>query len=170
MTEQEREREHIAVGRLRDLAGSLSGDVWQIEADDFGVQVIAKRKSGEEVPLVKFGKRASSDEVRLISNALPHLLMFLGLLDRAADRIRSLDTGSSKNFAAQASMLLSNGAFQRFLCERTGEPVNDKDSADRALKGELKISSKKQINAEPVAREAFLALRAEFEAWKGAPA
>ncbi|MBX9456147.1 MAG: hypothetical protein KL863_09050 [Rhizobium sp.] len=73
----------------------------------------------------------------------------------------------TKDYAAQASLLLVNPVFQRFLSEqRDGKVVDDKDTADAALKALLGIESKKQINAKDAARAAWLDLRARFSAYE----
>lgn len=181
--DRQRAYEATKLRRLSDVADRAAGDAWLIEADDRGMFVVSERFDGTRVTVCKFGQQANDDEIRLISEALESLMFFLPMIDRAAKRVRELDEriraleaeleaarsgpAKPKDYAAQASMLLSNGAFQRFLSERRdGEVVDEKDSADAALKDALGIQSKREINNDDRAREAWLSMRAEFEAWK----
>lgn len=174
--------------RLTDLADRAAADEWEIEDDDLGTRVYVRRFDGSGAVICHFTRHATDDEITLISGALDHLTFFLPLIARASTRIRDLvetianleaefnalksapdasKVGKPKDFAAQASMLLVNPVFQRFLGElRDGEVVDDKDTADAALKAVLGITSKKQINAEDGARAAFLNLRAAFSVWE----
>ena len=75
--------------------------------------------------------------------------------------------GKWPDYAAQVSMLLVDVLFQRFLSEiGGGEVVDDKDAADRVLKEQLGIGSKKQLNTEDAARAAWIDFRARFDVWK----
>ncbi|MGV1833092.1 hypothetical protein [Agrobacterium vitis] len=120
---------------------------------------------------------ALHDERDLICGALDHLRLFLRLVDRAAIAVRDLRgelaTHNSQpaarhnkpNHAAQASILLSHAAFHQFLSETGGGcVVDDKDTADAALKDRLGITSKKQINEDDRVRAAWLSLYGEYEA------
>lgn len=176
--------------RLTDLADRIAADQWEIEDDDRGTRVYASRFDGSEAVICGFTRHARDDEVTLISGALDHLTFFLPLISRASTRIREQDAiiarleselaalkdepatderpaDKAKDYAAQASMLLVKPVFQRFLSEqRDGEVVDDKDTADRVLKEQLGIESKKQINSDDAARSAWLDLRARFSAFE----
>ena len=182
--------------RLTDLADRVAADEWSLDTYDGGARVYVKRFNGRHGVICTFSRLATDDDVTLISGALDHLTFLLPIIARAARRFRDQeatiaelraaldeleasvarlestgpDPASSdkpKDYAAQASMLLVDRVFQRFLSEHFhGEVIDTKDAADAALKSLIGIDSKKQINVEEVARAAFLDLRARFSAWK----
>lgn len=188
MTEQEAEQkrrdERKKLGRLREMAALMKNDLWLVDHDDRGTQVVTRRAGGQEASVCLFSRRASSDETRLISNALPNLLFLIDLYDRAIARVRVLSVELQEaeqvrgappqrqgDFAAQAAMMLPTVLFQQFLEEKTGKVIVDAAGADIALKMLLTIKSKREINEDGEARGRFFDLRAEFDAWKrGAPA
>lgn len=177
--------------RYRAIADPIAADEWTLE-HGFGKQWISSRRfDGTDVVICEITGHARRDEINLLAAALDTLTFFLPMFDRAAARTRELmahvdrleaelaamkgdghapaapAADRPKDYAAQASMLLVNPVFQRFLSEqRDGEVVDDKDTADAALKALLGIESKKQINAEDAARAAFLDLRARFSAFE----
>jgi hypothetical protein len=172
---QQRDREKVAINRLRANADRRSDDTWTVEDCGGALRLIVRRSTGEDAHVATIHPDALDDERDLICGALGNLLLFLRLFDRAADTVRDLNRQlrrgqaqqQQKNYSAQAAMLLSDRAFQRFLESKgAGGPVRDKGSADTRLKSLLAISSKSQINTVERAQAAFLALRGEFEAWK----
>jgi hypothetical protein len=170
-----RVREKAAIDRLRGISEMQKGDDWTIEASGNSVRVIVCRATGEDALICAIHADALDSERELICGAFDNLSFFLRLFDRAAGAVRELKRqidrqdvkAQEKNYSAQAAMLLSDRSFQRFLeIKGAGGPVRDKASADTRLKSLLAISSKRQINADERACRAFLALRADFEAWK----
>lgn len=142
------------------------------------MRLIVQRSSGEDAHVATIHADALDDERDILCGGLDNLLLFLRLFDRAAAKVRDLcgelqaqqnsqpvSQHNKPNHAAQASILLSKPAFQRFLTETGRAAVSDKDSADAALKARLGITSKKQINEDDRARSAWLSLHGEFEAW-----
>ncbi|WP_429925014.1 hypothetical protein ACQY1H_06515 [Agrobacterium vitis] len=178
MHDVNRQREVSTVNRLKGSAERLNDDVWTLEADRGGMRLVVYRLMGEQVHIATIHPAASHDERDLICGALDHLRLFLRLVDRAAIAVRDLRqelavqnhspalARKMPNHAAQASILLSHAAFHRFLSETGGgRVVDDKDSADAALKDRLGITSKKQINEDDRVRAAWLSLFGEYEAW-----
>ncbi|XUP58676.1 hypothetical protein FS819_006075 [Allorhizobium sp. Av2] len=178
MHDVNRQREASTVNRLKGSAERLNDDVWTLEADRGGLRLVVHRLMGEQVHIATIHPAALHDERDLICGALDHLRLFLRLVDRAAIAVRDLRgelaTRNSQpaaqqhkpNHSAQASILLSHAAFHRFLSEANGgSVVDDKDSADAALKDRLGITSKKQINEDDRVRAAWLSLFGEYEAW-----
>lgn len=170
-----KDRERVAINRLRAVADRRFGDVWTVEDRGGALRVIVRRSTGEDAHVATIHAGALDDERDLMCGALGNLLLFLRLFDRAAHTVRDLkgqlERGrakeNQKNYSAQAARLLSDRVFQRFLEGKgAGGPVRDKGSADTRLKSLLAISSKSQINTVERARAAFLALRGEFDAWK----
>ncbi|WP_429929936.1 hypothetical protein [Agrobacterium vitis] len=154
MQDVNRQREASTVNRLKGSAERLNDDVWTLEATRDGLRLIVQRPDGEQVHIATIHPTALHDERDLICGALDHLRLFLRLVDRAAIAVRDLRgelaTHNSQpaarhnkpNHAAQASILLSHAAFHRFLSETGGSVVDDKDTADAALKDRLGITSK----------------------------
>lgn len=169
------DREKAKLARLADIADRLAGDVWHVDADGDKIRLISRRSTGEEALLLTLHSDALQDEVDLITGAVDHLFLFLGLRSRAVETVRSLRAeiermkrkATEKDFAAQASMLLSDRSFQRFLETRgIGGSVRDKTAADTRLKSLIAIRSKREINTDERARKAFLQLRGDYELWK----
>ncbi|MGV1949283.1 hypothetical protein ACQZ44_00545 [Agrobacterium vitis] len=179
MQDVNRQREVSTVNRLKGSAERLNDDVWTLEADRGGLRLVVHRLMGEQVHIATIHPVALHDERDLICGALDHLRLFLRLFDRASVAVRDLRgeleaqhnsqpaaRQHKPNHAAQASILLSHAAFHRFLSETSdGCVVDDKDTADAALKGRLGITSKKQINEDDRVRAAWLSLFGEYEAW-----
>ncbi|BCH58695.1 hypothetical protein RvVAR0630_13190 [Agrobacterium vitis] len=175
---QRRHREVATVNRLRGSAERLQKDAWTLEATRDGLRLIVQRPDGELAHIATIHRNALHDERDLLCGALDHLRMFLHLFDRAAIAVRDLRqelevqshspalARKMPNHSAQASILLSHAAFHRFLSETGGGcVVDDKDTADAALKDRLGITSKKQINEDDRVRAAWLSLFGEYEAW-----
>ncbi|MVA72115.1 hypothetical protein GOZ81_13655 [Agrobacterium vitis] len=178
MQDVNRHREASTVNRLKGSAERLNDDVWTLEADRGGLRLVVHRLMGEQVHIATIHPTALHDERDLICGALDHLRLFLRLVDRAAIAVRDLRqelavqshspalARKMPNHSAQASILLSHAAFHRFLSETGGGcVVDDKDTADAAIKDRLGITSKKQINEDDRVRAAWLSLFGEYEAW-----
>lgn len=71
------------------------------------------------------------------------------------------------DFAAVADLLCSEPLFHRFLERRDQtRAIYNHDHAESVLKSLLGISSKTQLNTDERAQSVFIALRADFDAWK----
>jgi hypothetical protein len=103
------------------------------------------------------------------------ILFLLGLLRRAADKIRKLtpedkrqeeQAKASGNFSAECAMKCDDQAFRRFLLEKkAAKDVTDSTRVASHVRYLLKIDSRSEINHSAEARNRWLDLRAEFEAW-----
>lgn len=171
----DREREKAALRRLRFAADSMSGDNWIVDVDGDRVNLIAGRATGEDAHICTIHSAALATERDLICGALGNLVMLLAIIDRAAGAVWALQRQvdgfeaekREKNYAAQASMLLSNRQFQLFLeTKGAGGPVRDKGAADTRLKFLLGVESKKQFNTDERARAGWKRLVGEFETYK----
>lgn len=171
----DRAHEKDVLERLRFAAQATADDRWLVETDGEQVFIIAARATGEDVHICTIHADALEVERRLIGQALEHMRLFLGLFDRAAGTVRDLkrQLGQQErkvragDYAAQAAMLLDDRRFQRFLEGKgAGGPVRDKGAADTRLKSLLRLESKRQLNSEDWAREAWKRLMGEFDAWK----
>jgi len=186
--------ERSRLQRLINLADRIAADEWRLERSNRGERwIVSSRFDGSEHVICDLTRYARNDEVTLLSEALDQLTFFLPLFDRAAKRTRHLASevarleqelaalkgaaptenerneqspGRQKDYAAQASMLLVDPVFQRFLSEiRDGEVVDDKEAADVALKTELGITSKKQLNTDAAAAALWLDFHAKYQGW-----
>ncbi|RKD61537.1 hypothetical protein [Rhizobium sp. WW_1] len=173
----ERQRQKDILNNLWDIHVQLEADVWEIETRGDFTALVARRSSGQEVEICRFSRRALPDEIRLIAGGVRNLCVSLDLIQRAAARVRQLESevqqlqkqlaDKPKDYAANAAILCQGELFHRFLeVKSDGEVIADKQAADARMKELLTIKSKKEINNDERAREAFLSLRAEFELWK----
>lgn len=170
-----RDREKAKVERLRDIADRLAGDVWHVDADGDRVRLVTRRSTGEDALLLTLHGDALQDEVDLITGALDHLFLFLGLRSRAVETVQSMRAeierikrkAESDDLARTVSYMLSWRNFQLFLETRgAGGPVRSKAEADTRLKSVLNIGSKKLLNTDERARQVCLKLISDFEIWK----
>lgn len=163
------------IDRLRSLADRLAGDRWLVESDDGGTHLVAVRSTGDDAILATFHKDALRHEIELMTEGAALLFRFIDMFDRARRRVLDLEAQlgisskqkRAKDYAAQASMLLDNRTFWRFLETRgAGGPVRDKTAADTRLKSVLAIGSKADINKDARGQSAWLSLNGDFENWK----
>ncbi len=83
---------------------------------------------------------------------------------RAQERRGGLREG---DFAALVDVLCAEPLFHRFLEMRDKtRAIYNQAHADTVLKSLLGITSKTQLNTDEPAQGAFIALRADFDAWK----
>jgi hypothetical protein len=183
--------ENRKLKNLFALSDRIAGDVWQFESDRNSRWIEVRRAMGGQCVVLDFTRDATRDDIELVTDALDNLTFLLALVARAAARVREQaaeidslkgrlaslqgaadapqgDPKKPPDHAAQASILLAKPAFWRFLAEkRDGEVVDDRDTADAALKALIGIASKKEINADDGARARWRDLAAEFSAWEG---
>lgn len=161
--------------RLSGLADRLRGDHWTVERDDAGTYLISIRASGETAILATFHDEILRHEMELVSSAVSLLFRFLNMFERARAKVRQLESlldrreADKRNgdYTTQASILLSDPSFWRFLATRgAGGPVRDKVAADTRLKSVLAIQSKKQLNSDDAAKRGWLSLHRDFKSWK----
>ncbi len=173
--QRDRHRERDILNKLWDIRARVESDVWEMETSGDLTALVTRRSSGEEVEICRFSRRALPDEIRLIAGIVLNMCLLLDLVERAAARVRRLErelqrrqaSDRPKDYAANAAMLCQEAVFHRFLeIKSGGEVIADKQAADARMKELLAIDSKKKINTDDRARQAFLSLRAEFEAWK----
>ncbi|MCC2608370.1 hypothetical protein [Neorhizobium petrolearium] len=171
----DREREKLKLDKLRGIADRLTGDQWNMEADEEGIHLFALRSTGEEVKILTMHHEALPDEQELVAGALDHLFFFLGFVGRAVQRVRELQAQldgligkkRAENFGFQAKQLCENRRFWNFLESRGIEGlINSPLSAETRMKGMLGISSKAELNSDQAARGRFLKLRADFYRWQ----
>jgi hypothetical protein len=175
----QRDREKAAIGRLRGTAVRLADDAWLLEANRDGVRLIVHRGMGEQVHVATIHRSATDDERDVLCGGLDNLRLFFALVDRAVRTVCDLQQQVSQleahvaelskpkgGYAAQAAMLCQNSEFWRFMTSKSGTPVHDKVSADKALKKQIDISSKTQLSADGGKLADFRSLVGEFDAWK----
>ncbi|OLP44140.1 hypothetical protein [Rhizobium oryziradicis] len=175
----QRAREKAHIGRLRGAAARMADDAWLLEASRDGMRLIVQRGMGEQTHVATIHRAATDDERDVLCGGLDNLRLFFALFDRAATAVRDLQQQVSQleahvaelskpkgDYAAQAAMLCQNSEFWRFMTGKSGMPVHDKGSADKALKKQIDISSKTQLSADDSKLADFRSLVGEFEAWK----
>ena len=167
--------EKAKLERIRGLVDRLKGSEWQVGSEGEGMILAAAGADGSNVIIARFTGHADPDEMDLAAGALDYCRFLLGLIDRASDRIRQLvgkpeqapAARREKDHAAEAAMLCQRGDFKRFLMDRHGleSPATDERTAQR-LRSVLGVTSRAEINQSDTVRERWLALRADFHAWK----
>lgn len=161
------------LARLAAAADALKDDEWRMDCQGTQTRVSVKRRNGAEAVILQFSPDALSDEIELASSALEILLLLFRTRSRAAEQFRKLQDQKcekpalrSGDFTTEAAMKLQEAPFRRFLEEIAGKgPVRDAAAADRVLKLLLGIESKKQLNEDMVAQQAWFDLRARYDAW-----
>lgn len=170
-----RDAEKAKVERLRDIADRLAGDVWHVDADGDRIRLVSRRSTGEEALLLTLHSDALHDEIEIITAALDHLFLFLGLRGRAVETVQALRAeieqlkrrADADDLTRTVSIMLSWRTFQNFLGTRgAGGPVRSKAEADTRLKSILDIGSKKVLNPDERAKRACLKLISDYEIWK----
>lgn len=102
------------------------------------------------------------------------LQFVLDLFDRcqkAHAQLRAeLDTRNrqSKDYAANAAIMLTDLRFRTFVAEthRIAEPERQPELVEMAVKRELGIRSKRELNTDTAVAERWRALVQRFETWK----
>lgn len=168
----DRAAEARQLAMIRRRVAGLDGMQWLLSADGDGMQMDARGGDGSLVTFLRFTAHASPDEVDLVSNALDDARFLLALVERAMRALRPAQQAGrpdrrAKDHTTEAAMLCSDAAFKRFLMDRHGleSPASDERTAQK-LRGVLGVTSRKEINESDVARERWLALRGDFQAWK----
>ncbi|WP_414815949.1 hypothetical protein [Rhizobium sp. IY2] len=105
----------------------------------------------------------------------------LRLLKDAFDEIRRLKPRQSlrqpeqrqeqpKDHAAECAMKCNSQAFRQYLIERHGlESAGDSIRVESRVRSILNVQSRGEINTDENARQRWLSLRADFEAWRNYP-
>ena len=173
----DREKEAAAIADLCLIADRMAGDEWAFDNHGREFHLWTRRSTGEQEHICTIHAAALDDERELICGALTRMLMFLRMFSRAAQAVRALkgqlrqreSEARKSDYTTQAAMLLNDRRFQRFLeTKGAGGPVRDAGAADTRLKSILRLESKKQLNGEEWAREAWKRLMGEFDAWRRA--
>lgn len=158
---------------LRTRWGQLDGSTFDLVCDDQGEFVDAKGRDGSIVTVLRFTGYATPDERDCVVHALDDVRFLLMLLDRAIRVLRPAQPAhaprpAAKNHTTEAAMLCAEPKFKRFLMEVHGldSPVTT-DRAAQRLRSLLGITSRNEINQDDAARERWLALRTQFNVWKG---
>lgn len=167
--------EKAKLDRIRGLLARQEGAEWQVGSEGEGMILAAAGADGSNVVIARFTGHADPDEMDLAAGALDYCRFLLGLVDRAIEALkpkRQAEAGAGeqrreKDYAAEAAMLCQRGDFKRFLMDRHGleSPATDERTAQR-LRSVLGVTSRAEINQSDAVRERWLALRADFHAWK----
>ena len=71
--------------------------------------------------------------------------------------------------AQQAGILCNDPRFQRFAAVRTGAPVDavNNTAAAEYIRTVCKVTTRRDLDTNPTARDYFDRLRTDFDAWAG---
>ena len=125
------------------------------------------------------------EAVQLLGNAQTDMVFLLGLVDRAASKVRALtqaldekdvripDTPGAmqpqtkpKDYAAECAMKCKEPAFKKFLKEEHGlDNATDTNTAAH-VRAMLRVASRNQLNTDPAAAKLWRKLVKEFEGWQ----
>lgn len=177
MREATQEQDKACLRILAGIADRSNGDVWQVEHDDTGMHLVARRANAERAIICTIHEHALPDEVELLTGALDTLYLLFRTRRRSKAAFEDLQRQingpqnlKAGDFAAEAAILCSKPEFHRFLERRDGEqkhPIHTIKEADESMKRLLGITSKAQLMKEERAQQAFFVLRNDFKAWKG---
>lgn len=176
--------EALRLQKIRDLIHALSGAEWMLAADGKGMFVEAKGSGGELVPILRFHRGATPEEIEFVAAGPGNVRFLLGLVDRAIRAHRKAQEGpaqgeprsgettrerKARDFAAEAAMKCQEPAFKAFLEERHGleRPLTDDRTAQR-LRSLLGVTSRRELNEGGEAAERWKRLRGDFEQWRKA--
>ncbi len=179
------------LARIRALHAAIAPGRHALAFDGEGALLIADGPKGEKFEIVRFLPVASSDERDFLAGAAEAVGFLLGLVDRAARKVRELApetaadgqgadspggeaggetaTRRQANYAAEAAIKCTEPAFKAFLMERheLERPATDERTAQR-LRTLLGVTSRAELNSDADAAARWKALRGAFEAWKRA--
>lgn len=146
--------------------------------------------NADGVVIARMTREATPDEFEMAVAAAGDIAFLVGLVDRAAARVRELDgalrafraandmpgedASKSKDHAAEASMKLDDLHFRQFLRWHPGaQPVGgasgDRDPVDTAadrLRAILSITSRRELNTDPQAAQRWIELRDEWNRFR----
>lgn len=171
MTQADRERDRALLQRYREIAVTMAGDQWAIEAEAGQNRIVSTRASGETVTLALLDDGASPEELELLAGSLHLLGFFLTMQDRATVRVKELlgqvDAEKPSPYADSVADLCSDLKFRQFL-ETKGPrtAVPDRLRADMRLKVILDFRNTRQLDTDAELLSRFRALISEFDAWK----
>lgn len=169
------------IERIRTQLDAIAPGEWSLCFDgderDGGAFVEARGTAGELIPIVRFRREASPDEMEFVAGAPEAVRFLLDLVDRAIAKARrqAADARSdakqppAKDFAAEAAMKCQEPTFKAFLeaCHGLERPLTD-DRAAQKLRSLLGITSRKALNEDAAAAERWKRLRGEFQDWRKA--
>ncbi|TWF53236.1 hypothetical protein [Neorhizobium alkalisoli] len=69
------------------------------------------------------------------------------------------------NYAAECAMKCADPAFKRFLWEHHGFDISDRERIACQIREFLDVESRSDLNADQLAADRWLSMRASFEAW-----
>lgn len=186
------------LAEIRHGLAAISPGRWSLAQDGDSFLVMADSEmDGGRIELCRLGPLASDAERDFLAGAPEAVFFLLGLVDRAAAKVRALrvaqGAGSGgdepvepreagapdnpswwhakpqKDYAAQAAMLCARRGFQKFLVERKGlrEPASE-DGAAARVRTLCGVVSRRDLNGDERAKKAWRALLGDYETWRRA--
>ncbi|MCS0463042.1 MULTISPECIES: hypothetical protein [Rhizobium] len=149
---------------------------WQLGST--GTELIAViGPNTQPVPVAQLTVECGYVDRDFLLHAHDDLRFLLGLLQDAFAEIRRWKprrqlraeyARKNANYAAECAMRSNDQMFRRFLLEKKGATeVSDAVRVDSHVRYLLKIDSRNELNTDAGARNRWLELRAEFDAWTG---
>ena len=169
----------------RELAGLVSEE-WSetYNMTDHRAEIcVNDRINGEVLPIAIIKSDCSFDDRRLMIKAPVLLRAMVAIIEASFAEIRRLQppedqqqaerrarTGEPrpKDHAAECAMKCNDQLFRRFLTEKKGvADVTDGERIAVSVRQLLRVDKRSELNHDAGARNRWLDLRAEFEAWRG---
>lgn len=167
--------------RLRHIRGRLDpvgAAHWSPVFVDDQRHIEAENADGRCV-ILHADRHCSDDEFFLAASAAQDMRFLIQLIDRAGVRVRRLQADlqnaicAGRNYAAEAAIKLRQADFQAYLQQLVpaidaagSDRLEPAAAADQRLKSLLEIDSKKQLNADLAAANAWRDLVRRFDAWQ----
>jgi len=166
------------LAQIRASHAAIAPGMWSRAVDGEGREFVeARGDMGELLPVLTFHPGASTAERDFVTEAPEAIGFLLGLVERAARKVRALSgqaepetrAKAGKDYAAEAAMKCAEPSFKRFLMEKHGleSPATDERVAQkvRSLCG---VSSRRALNENGKAADRWTNLRRAFDAWRRA--
>ena len=165
------------LARIRSHVEALAGCDWLCRAEGNGMVIDARGRDGSLVDIARVDPKADPDETEILVSSLDWCRFLLGLVDRAIRASRAAAKASAEDpagderrapdFAAEAAMKCAEPGFLVFLEERHGleRPLTPERAAQK-LRSALGVTSRKELNTDTRAADAWKALRRDYDQWR----
>jgi hypothetical protein len=164
--------------KIRQRHDEASTD-WSLSEN--GLQILARVVPGTPVLVVlNSTDDCGWQDLEFVSHAHDDVAFLLQLLREAFAEIRRLkpphdqrrqqrqqEQQKPKDHAAECAMKCNEQVFRRYLIEKHGlEDAGDSIRIASRVRSILNIKSRSDLNTDENARQRWLSLRADFEAWR----
>lgn len=163
---------------IRERLSRLPAGEWLLAYEGGEAAVVREDAAARMQRVAVFTAETAIDEQAVIADAAGDLRFLVGLVDRAAAKLRSLvgpepdapPARKAKDYAAEAAMFCQRADFQRFLgglianddTPAAGVAIGDVDRAAQRLRTVLGIGSRRALNTDRDAAERWRRLKDDF--------